>query len=85
MRRYKFVANYIQLLDNNQNKGATMYISGRPKASKNIAGFINSTQPGTTNKQPNHIFEGHERNCIFVCATKSVVAGEELLIDYNLN
>jgi hypothetical protein len=43
MRRYEVAANYIQLLDNNQNKGATMYIDGRTKATRNIAGFINST------------------------------------------
>jgi hypothetical protein len=43
MRRYGVAGNYIQLLDNNQNKGATMYIDGRPKATGNIAGFINST------------------------------------------
>jgi hypothetical protein len=85
MQRYRVAANYIQLVDNNQNKGATMYIDGRPKASGNIAGFINSTRPGTTTKQPNCIFEGREGNHIFVCATKSIVAGEELLIDYNLN
>jgi hypothetical protein len=39
----------------------------------------------TTNKNPNWIFEGHEGNCVFVCAIKSIVVGEELLIDYNLN
>ena len=43
MRRYGVAANYIQLLDNNQNKWETMYIDGRPKATGNIAGFINST------------------------------------------
>jgi hypothetical protein len=52
------LANYIQLKDNNHNKGATMYIDGRPKASGNIAGLINSTRPRTTRKQPNCIFEG---------------------------
>jgi hypothetical protein len=62
-----------------------MYIDGRPKASGNIVGFINSTRPETTTKQSNFIFEGRQGNCIFVCATKSIVAGEELLIDYNLN
>jgi hypothetical protein len=36
-------------------------------------------------KQPNFIFEGCEGNHIFVCATKTIVPGEELLIDYNLN
>jgi hypothetical protein len=36
-------ANYIQLKDNDQNKGASMYIDGRPKETGNIAGFINST------------------------------------------
>ena len=62
-----------------------MYIDGRLKASGNIAGFINSTRSGTTNKQPNCIFEGRERNCVFICAIKSITAREELLIDYNLN
>lgn len=62
-----------------------MYIDGRPKASGNIARFINSTQPGTTNKQPNCVFEGHDRNRVFVCETKSIVVGGELLINYNLN
>jgi hypothetical protein len=36
-------ANYIQLKDNDQNKGETIYIDGRPKVVGNIAGFINST------------------------------------------
>ena len=62
-----------------------MYIDGRPNSFGNIVGFINSTRPETTNKQSNFIFEGRQGNCIFVCATKSIVAGEELLIDYNLN
>jgi hypothetical protein len=43
MRRYGLAANYIQLKNNDQNKGATIYIDGRPKATGNIAGFINST------------------------------------------
>jgi hypothetical protein len=43
MQRYRVATNYIQLLDKNQNKGATMYIDERPKATGNIAGFINST------------------------------------------
>lgn len=85
MRRYGVAANYIQLLDNNQNKGAIMYIDGRPKATGNIAGFINSTWRVATTKKPNCIYEGHEGNHIFVCATKTIVLGEELLIDYNLN
>jgi hypothetical protein len=78
-------ANYIQLKDNDQNKGETIYIDRRPKEDVNIAGFINSTQPATKNKQPNFIFEGREGNCVFVCAIISIVVGEELLIDYNLN
>ena len=85
MWRYGLAANYIQLKGNDQNKGATIYIDGRPKETGNIAGFINSTQPMTTNKWPNCIFEGREGNHVFVCAIKSIVAGEELLIDYNLN
>ena len=43
MRRYALAANYIQLINKDKNKGATIYIDGRPKASNNIAGFINNT------------------------------------------
>jgi hypothetical protein len=43
MRRYGLDANLIQLKDNNQNKGETIYIDGRPKTMRNIAGFINNT------------------------------------------
>jgi hypothetical protein len=78
-------ANYIQLKYNDKNKGETIYIDKRPKEEGNIAGFINSTQPATINKKPNCVFEGREGNCVFVCAIKSIVAVEELLIDYNLN
>jgi SET domain-containing protein len=39
----------------------------------------------TTNKRPNCVFEGREGNHVFICAIKSIVAGEEILIDYNLN
>ena len=85
MRRYRVAANYIQLLDNTQNQGATMYIDGRPKATGNIAGFINSTRLVATIKKPNFIFEACEGNHIFVCATKTIFPGEELLINYNLN
>ena len=85
MRRYGLSVNYIQLKDKAQNKGATMYMDGRPKTTGNIAGFINSTQPRSTLKKPNCIFESHEGNCVFVCAIKSIAVGEELLIDYNLN
>ena len=62
-----------------------MYIDGRPKAYRNIAGFINSTRPVTTTKQLNCEFEGCEEHSIFVCATKTILSGEELLIDYKLN
>ena len=85
MRRYGVAANYIELAEHNNNKGATMYIDGRPKASGNVAGFINSTRPVTTTKQSNCEFEGCEEHCIFVCATKTILPSEELLINYNLN
>ena len=85
MRRYGLSTNYIQLKDKAQNKGETMYMGGRPKTTINITGFINNTQPGSTLKQPNYIFESREGNHVFVCAIKSIAAGEELLIDYNLN
>ena len=61
-----------------------MYIDGRPKITGNIVGFINSTQPGSTLKKPNYIVESHEENRVFICAIKSIIAGEEL-INYNLN
>ena len=77
--------NYIQLKDKAQNKGATLYMDRRTKTTGNIAGFINSTQLGSTLKQPNYIFESREGNRVFVCAIKSIVASKELLIDYNLN
>ena len=60
-------------------------INSNTKASRNIAGLINSTRPGTTRKEPNCIFEEREGNRIFVCAVKTIMAGKELLIDYNLN
>ena len=85
MHTYGLATNYFQPLDNNMKKGATLYIDGRPKASGNITGFINSTQPGSTHKLPNCLFGGSERNCVFVCATKTIATGEELLIDYGLN
>ena len=85
MCRYGLSVNYIQLKDKAQNKGATLYMDGRPKTTGNIAGFINNTQPGSTLKQPNCIFESREGNHVFVCAIKSIAVGEELLIGYNLN
>jgi len=84
MWRYELAANYIHLINNDKNKGATIYIDGRPKASSNIVGFINSTWPGTTNKQLNCIYEGCEENRVVVCAIKKIALGEEL-VDYHLN
>ena len=85
MHRYGLSPNYLQLKDKDQNKGATLYIDGRPKKIGIIAGFINSTQPGSTLNQPNCIFEGCEGNHVFICVIKSIDVGEELLINYNLN
>ena len=85
MQTYGVATNYCQLLDNSLNKGATVYIDTRPKASGIISGFINSTRSRSTHKLPNCLFEGREGNRVFVCATKSIAAGEELLIDYGLN
>ena len=62
-----------------------MYMDGRPTTTGNIAGFINSTQLGSTLKQPNCIFESREGNYVFICNIKSIAIGEELLINYNLN
>ena len=85
MRRYGLSMNYIQLKYKTENKGATVYMDGRPKKTCNIAGFINSTQPGSTLNQPKCIFLSREGKHVFVCAIKSIAAGEELLINYNLN
>jgi hypothetical protein len=71
MHKYRVSANYLQLKYNNQNKGASTHIKGRPKTSGNIAGFINSTQPRSKNKQPNCIFEGREGNRVFVLVVES--------------
>ena len=83
--RYGVAVNYIQLAEHNKNKGATMYIDGRPKAFGNIAGFVNSTWPVTATKKQNCKFEGCKEHRIFVCATKTILPIEELLIEYNLN
>ena len=84
MQRYTLTTNYIQLINNNKNKGGDIYIDGRPKDPDNI-GFINNTRPGTTNKQPNCIFEGREENRVVLCAIKNIALEEELLVDYHLN
>ena len=60
-------------------------MDGRSKTTNNIVGFINSTQPGSTLKKPNCIFELREGKHVFVCAIKSISDSEELLINYNLN
>ena len=62
MHRYGLSTNYLQLKNKDQNKGSMLYIDGRPKIPGNIAGFINSTQAGSTLKKPNCIFEVHEGN-----------------------
>ena len=85
MHRYGLSANYLQPKDKDHNKGATLYIDGRPKITGNIKGFINSTQRGSTLKKPNCIFDSREGNHVFVCAINSIVVGEQLLINYNLN
>ena len=85
MRRYALAVNYIQLINKDKNNGVTIYIDGMPKASDNIPGFINSTWPRTTNKQPNCIFEGREENRVVLCAIKKIAPREELLVDYHLN
>jgi hypothetical protein len=85
MRRYAFTPNYIQLINKDKNKRVTIYIDGMPKSSSNITGFINNTRPGTTNKQLNCIYEGHEENQVVLFAIKKIALGEELLVDYHLN
>ena len=81
MCRYGLSINYLQQKDKDQSKGTMLYIDRRPKATENIVGFINNTQLGSTLKQPNCIFKGHEGNHVFVCAIKSIFVGEEFLIN----
>jgi hypothetical protein len=85
MQRYALAANYIQLINNDKNKGVTIYIDGRPKDFDNIAGFINNTLSETKNKQPNCIYEGREGNQVVVCMITKISLGEELLVDCHLN
>ena len=80
MHRYGLSANYIQLKDKARNKGATLYMDGRPKKIGNIAGFRNSTQLGSTLKKPNCIFESREGNRVFVCAIKSIFLAKNCLL-----
>lgn len=44
-QRYALDTNYIQLIDNDKNKGVFIYIDRRPKSLGNIVEFIKSTQP----------------------------------------
>ena len=57
-----------------------MYIDGRKKGSKNVASFINGTRQVTATKKPNCEFEGREEHRIFVCATKKILPGDNMLI-----
>ena len=41
-----------------QNKGATLHIDERPKSTRNIVGFINSTEPWSTLKKPTAYLRG---------------------------
>lgn len=43
MHRYASSSNYLQYEENDQSKKLTMYVDGMPKATGNIAGFINSS------------------------------------------
>ena len=85
MCRYALSTNYLQWKENDHSKRLDVYIDGRPKEIGNIANFINSTCPRSTNKKLNCIFKAREGNHAFVCAMKSISLGEEFLIDYNLN
>ena len=66
-------------------RGITIHIDGRPKALRNIVGFIKNTRPKTTKKPANCVLKGHEGNWVVVCAIESIAAGEESLRDYDLN
>ena len=62
-----------------------MYIDGMPTLSKNIVGFINSTQPEKKYKKLNFIFKCGEGNIVFVWELKTIAPREELLVDYYLH
>ena len=62
-----------------------MYIDGKAKALGNVAWLIYNTWHRKKRKKLDCIFEGCEVNKVFVCVVKTTVAGEELLMDYDLN
>ena len=82
---YALPPNYIKCKQNDQSKSLAMHIDGRLKAIGNIVGFVIFSQPMSTNKWSNYIFETRKGNYVFVFTIKSISAGEDLLIDYNLN
>ena len=94
MTVYGLCANAASLIERGiiHNEGEQIYIDGRPYAQGNIAGLINSSRG--RHERTNCTFveceNGHEpghmsRNVpryIVVNATRSLQAGEELLLNY---
>ena len=58
MCRYGLLANYIQVKDKAQNKGAMLYIDGRPKKTRDIAGFIKVHNQGPHLSNPTAYLRG---------------------------
>ena len=50
MHKYALSTNYLQWKENDQSKRLVVHIDEWPKATWNIASFINSMHLGSTNK-----------------------------------
>jgi hypothetical protein len=79
MQIYRLSTSYNKRKESHQNKGASKYIDERPITSRNVAMFINSSHPNTTNKKKNYMFEEHKENQIMVFATRTISAREMFL------
>jgi hypothetical protein len=60
-------------------------IDGRPKYLGNVVGFINNTQPMITKNLSICIFEQYDGNQVVICAIKTIVSREDLLLNCDLN
>ena len=80
MHRYGLLANYLQFKDKDQNKGATLYIDRRPKATRNTVGFINNTQPRSTLNQTTAYLRGMEEIVYLYVPLKQYMEGKSCLL-----
>lgn len=98
MSTYGICSNGASIVDAEQqgthmDRGERLYMDGRPATHGNIAGLINSSR-GQAGSMTNCIFEERAHvqedfmlrpaaHCVMVVATRTIQAGEELLINYS--